>query len=216
MRQLSITILLVFILFISASQNAYSAVKGGIEYNIPVDYSKLSEDDLNLRAREYFYNALRGKDDELTEYATNALMIYSVLQNMKPEHTEYSVRLGILYDKIGKDRYAKGNFARAIQTNHLNPKPYFYYAEYYYKRQDFRKALKYYKEAYKLGYDKNYETLYKMGDIFEKFGDTRSALKYLNEASLQNPNSELENKIKRISTNDSTNKEFYSDTRIRK
>ena len=44
----------------------------------------------------------------------------------------------------------------------------------------------------------------------------KEALKYLNEATLQNPNSELENKIKRISTNDSTNKEFYSDTRIRK
>ena len=54
-----------------------------------------------------------------------------------------------------------------------------------------------------------------MGDIYEKFGDTRSSLKYLKEALEQNPNTELENKIKRIEANDAINKEFYSDTRIR-
>ncbi|MBE7711438.1 MAG: tetratricopeptide repeat protein [Cyanobacteria bacterium SIG31] len=215
MRQLSITVLLVFAFIISGVYPVFSAVTGKIEYNIPIDYSNLSEQDLNIKARHYFYNALQAKDGETTEYITQALILYSILQNMNPEHTEYSVRLGILYDKINKDRYAKGNFARAIQVNHTNPKPYFYYAEYYYKRQSYRKALKYYKEAYKYGYEKNYDTLYKMGDIYEKFGDTRSALKYLKEAEKQSPNNDLELKIKRIESNDAINKEYYSDTRIR-
>ena len=54
-----------------------------------------------------------------------------------------------------------------------------------------------------------------MGDIYEKLGDTRSALKFLNEAQSQSTNPELENKIKRIQANDAINKEYYSDTRIR-
>ena len=53
------------------------------------------------------------------------------------------------------------------------------------------------------------------GDIYEKFGDTRSALKYLHEAQKQSANPELENKIKRIEAQDAINKEYYSDTRIR-
>lgn len=54
-----------------------------------------------------------------------------------------------------------------------------------------------------------------MGDIYEKLGDSRSALKYLYEAQKQSSNPDLENKIKRIEAQDSINKEFYSDTRIR-
>jgi len=54
-----------------------------------------------------------------------------------------------------------------------------------------------------------------MGDIYEKFGDTRSALKYLYDAQKQSANAELDAKIKRIELQDSINKEYYSDTRIR-
>ena len=43
MRQPSIIVLLISLFFISGVSPAFSAVKGGIEYNIPVDYSKLSE-----------------------------------------------------------------------------------------------------------------------------------------------------------------------------
>ena len=42
-----------------------------------------------------------------------------------------------------------------------------------------------------------------------------AALKYLNEALKQNPNPDLENKIKNIETKHAINKEFYSNTRIR-
>lgn len=44
-----------------------------------------------------------------------------------------------------------------------------------------------YKEAYKRGYSGNYDTLYKIGDIYEKFGDTEAALKYLKLAGSKKP-----------------------------
>ena len=82
MRQLSIIILLIFTFSISGFCPSFSAVTGKIEYDIPVDYSNLSETDLNIKARHYFYNALQAKDGEITEQTTNALMLYSILQNI--------------------------------------------------------------------------------------------------------------------------------------
>ena len=53
-----------------------------------------------------------------------------------------------------------------------------------------------------------------MGDIYEKLGDTRSALKYLKLASEQSPNENLINQIKRIEANDTVNYTYYENTRI--
>ena len=58
---------------------------------------------------------------------------------------------------------------------------YYNFAEFYYRRESYRNALRHYNQAYKHGFDTNYNTLYKMGDIYEKFGDSRSALKYFKE-----------------------------------
>ncbi len=215
MRQPSIIVLLIALVIMGISPAAFGAIRGKIDYSIPVDYSKLSESELESKAKVYYFNAFKYKDNEINEDITNALMLYNVLLNMNPNSLNYCVKLGSLYDKLGMDKHAKGNFARAIGIDDSQPEPYFYYGEFYYKREMYRKALKYYGEAYSRGYTANYDMLYKMGDIYEKFGDTRSALKYLQDASTQNPNSELDNKIKRIETQDSINKEYYSNTRIR-
>ena len=215
MRQLSIILLFILILASSFCSPAFSAIVGKIDYSIPIDYSKINETETSDKAKIYFYNAERVRDGIINEDITNALMLYNVLQRVNPENIEYPIRLGILYDKIGKDRQAKGNFSKAIGINSENPAPYFHFGNYYYKREQYRKALKYYNESYKKGLKTDYELLSKMGDIYEKFGDSRSALKYLKEAQAQNPTPELENKIKQVEMQNSINKEYYSDTRIR-
>ena len=215
MRQLSILILLITIIIASSALPSFSAIKGGVEYSIPIDYSKINEEEDQIKANLYFNNAQRIKDGIINDDMTNALMLYSILQKVNPDNIEYPIRLGILYDKIGKDRQAKGCLSRAIGLDNSAPTPYFYFGEFYYRRELYRKALKYYCESYKKGYETNYDLLFKMGDIYEKFGDTRSALKYLNEARMQSSNSELESKIKKIEMQDSINKEYYSNTRIR-
>lgn len=215
MRQLAITLLLIISLPVFLQNPVFAYVKGGVEYSIPTDYSKLSENEIKDKADTYYFLAQNYKDREINNDISNALFLYTVLQRINPEEILYAVKQGVLYDKLGIDRYAKGCFSRAISINKNRPEPYFYFGEFYYKREEYRKALKYYNEAYSKGFETNYELLYRMGDIYEKFGDTRSALKYLNDAKLQSPNPNLENKIKRIETNDSINKEFYSETRIR-
>lgn len=215
MRQPSIIVLLISLIILSSTLSVSAAIRGKIDYSIPVDYSKLSETELENKAKVYYFNAQKYKDGEVNEDMTNALVIYSILQNINPDNLSYCVKLGALYDKLNMDKYAKGNLSRAIGIDASKPEPYFYLGEFYYKRQMYRKAMKYYGEAYQRGYQTNYDMLYKMGDIYEKFGDTRTALKYLKDASAQNPNSELDNKIKRIETQHSINNEYYSNTRIK-
>ena len=215
MRQLTTIFLLIFGFFALNLQPSYSAIKGGIDYSIPIYYDNLSESELQDKAKVYFYNAMHLQDGVIDEDMTQALNLYTILQNVNPENIEYSVNLGRLYEKIGKDRYAKGNFSRAIGINSSNPEPYFYFGEYYYKKTSYRKALKYYNQAYKNGYESNYDLIYKIGDIYEKLGDSRSALKYLKDAEQQSPNPELSEKIKRVEAEDAVNNEYNRNTRIR-
>ncbi len=210
MRQPSIVLLIVFIMFL-APLPCNSAIQGGIDYTIPIDYSKLSEQELELKAREFYHNALNAPDGKVTEDVSKALLLYNVLQNVNSDNPSYCIKSGCLYDKLGVDKRAKGNFYKAIGINPTAAEPYFYLGEFYYKREMYRKAMKHYKKAIEKGYDTNYDTLYRLGDICEKFGDTRSALEYLNKASLQNPNPFLDIKIKRIGAQDSVNKGFYRD-----
>ena len=120
MRQLTITLLFIFILFTGTFSPAFSAIKGKIDYSIPIDYSKINEQELKQVASEYFYNAEKLQEGVINDDMTNALMLYSVLQSVNPENIEYPIRLGILYDKLKKDRHAKGNFSKAIGINNTN------------------------------------------------------------------------------------------------
>ncbi len=210
MRQLSTIFILIFLILL-VQIPSFSAFKGGISYSIPIEYKNLSETELNEKAKYYFYLADKLEDCVVNEDMTNALVLYSILENVNPDNTEYCVRLGRLYDKIGKDRYAKGNFSRAIGINQNFPDSYFYFGEFYYKRQLYRQALRYYKRALEHYKKPNYDLYCRLGDIYEKFGDTKSALKYLKLASEQSPNPELDNKIKYIETFDKANKTYYAE-----
>lgn len=210
MRQLSTTILVIFIFF-TVSLPAISSYKGGVSYSIPIEYKNLSENELKPIAHNYFYNALNAKDGIVNDDITKALNLYTILQKMNPQNISYSIKLGILYDKLGKDRFAKGNFAHAIGIDPEKAVSYYYYGEYYYKRGQFRHALKYYKKALERLEKPSYELYYKLGDVYQKFGDTKQALKYLKLAQEQKSNSKLSSKIKQVETIDSINSIYYRD-----
>ena len=123
-----IKILLIPLILCFSLLPSYSAVKGGIDYSIPIDYTKLNQTDLETRAEFYYNSALKSK--KLNEDMSSALTLYSILANAYPDNKIYAVRLGKLYDTIGKDRYAKGQYYRAMNINHTHPEPYFYLGEY--------------------------------------------------------------------------------------
>ena len=214
MRQPSI-ILLITVLILFLNLPAQSAVQGKVDYCPSIDYSKLSEDELELNARSYYFLAMQTKSDRITPEMTKALNMYRTLQKIDPKNENYCIKLGALYDRINQDKYAKENLSRAISINSANPEAYFHFGEYYYKRCEFRKALKYYKKAYERGYMVHYETLCRMGDINAKFGDTRCALVYFEAAYKLNPNPKLQQTIAFFKGKDAENHIFNSQTRIR-
>lgn len=205
----------IFLILVFTALPAVSAIQGKLDYSIPIDYSKLSREELDTKA-SFFYNlAIKNSQGKVNDEMTAALNLYKILQSQNPDNTFYNIRLGYLYDLIGLDKYAKGCFYQAIGTDDTQAEPYFRLGEFYYRRQLYKRALKFYKEAYKKGFTTHYETLYKLGDVYAKFGDTEAALKYLKLAAGQSPNSELNSKIQRIEAANQVNREYYSDTRIR-
>ena len=73
MRQFSILTLLIFLTLVINSNPSLSAIKGKVDYSIPVDYTKLSEPELSMKAREYYYNALQSKEKTISEDLTNEI-----------------------------------------------------------------------------------------------------------------------------------------------
>lgn len=201
-------------LFLIYSIPAFAAVTGSVEYQIPIDYSKFNEQELIERA-EYYYNfATKLYNGKINDEMTSALNLYRILNNKCPDNQLYALKLGSLYDIIGKDKFAKGCFFQAVGIDETKPEPYFYLGEFYYRRSAYKHALKFYKRAYTSGNARHYETVYKLGDIYEKLGDTEASLKYLKQASELSPNTELDNKILRVENAHKINKEYYKNTRI--
>ena len=186
---------------------AHSSLKGGVDYQTQFDYTKLNQAELESQAVLYYDKAVNSC--ELDNNMTTALNIYTLLSNAYPENITYSLRLGYLYELLQKDRYAKGYYYRAMGINQSRPEPYFYLGEFFYKKEQYRKALKYYIKAYDNGYSNHYMTLEKIGTIYRKFGDTEKAVQYLQCAESLNPNKELEKQLKSVNEANQTNKEFY-------
>ena len=195
------------------------------EYNsLKIYYTKLPQKELALKADTYYKKILNeykiipaysSKKVIISDNMAHALILYSILSKICPDNNLYKIRLGYLYDLIEQDKFTKSCYLQVIGNNPNLPEPYFKLGEFYYRRELYRKALELYKEAFKKGYTEHYLTLYKIGDICEKFGDTKAALKYLKLAEQKNPNIELKQQISRIEIADNYNQTYYIDTRIR-
>lgn len=212
MRQLSITILFIFIFTVCTSSISYAtSIKGGIKYTIPVNYSHLSESELSAKANNYYNIAnVSSVNNEPDENMSKALLLYTILQNKNPKKELYSIRLGNLYDKLGKYKYAKSNLCRAIGINPYYSDGYYYLGEFYYKKGQYRSALREYIRAEKYLSGSNPDLYYKIGDIYEKFGDTRKALVYLKKVQPNSSNKNVNEKIKQLENADKTNQKFYT------
>ena len=173
MRRFTNTIIAIFIIF-SFLLPADCAIKGSLEYSIPVDYSKINEAETAARADSLYNRISVMSSAKLDDNITSALNLYTILSNNNPQNITYALRLGKLYDIIGKDRQAKGNYYRAMGINQSNPEPYFYLGEFFYKRSQFRRALKFYKKAYERGYSNHPQTITRLREIYKKFGDKNS------------------------------------------
>lgn len=113
-----------------------------------------------------------GENPELNNmYTDKALYYYYVASKNNPPSIEALIGLGRIYMLKNNYREAKNALFRAYSIDNYNADTNFYYAEFLFKYDEFEKALKYYKNAQKLGYkdqSKNNEMILK---CYAKLGD---------------------------------------------
>lgn len=187
---------------------------GNVEYNAAAqlfDYSKLDIVPVIKEADLYFDLALQQKEPEEKETFINlALGKYFLAAKIRPDDVRTYVQLARLYDEIKKDALAKSNFFHAINLNVNDPYANNWFGEFYYKRRDYKRALKYYTRAYNNGYSNNYELNLRIAVIYEKFADLMNAKKFYEAAGTLNPQEiELKEKIQLIDSMNYDNSEYY-------
>lgn len=143
-------------------------------------------------------------------YLHDALRYYFLVMQINNKLIDARIGLGRIYDSMNLDTYAQEHFYTALNLNNKNPKTNFYFANYYFNRDEYMKALFYYKRAYIDGYKKNYELNYKMGVIYEKLADLESAkMFYTNALKLKPKNSELYDKIRLLDELNYSESQYY-------
>ncbi len=185
-----------FILFIATSNMCFATNFASIEYEVPIDYSKIDKKALADQANLFFNHFEQITDTEYRKKYIQALLNrYAVLSKMDPSDPFNFTRLGILYDEMELDSLAKSNFNKA--TNLVPNYPYASYSfgNYYYKRGFIRKALAQYKLASGIPYPYSYDRFMKMGSIYEKLGNYKQALVEYKAAYQEQNGLELYNKI---------------------
>lgn len=181
-----------------------------IEYDVPIDYSKIDKNALANQANQFFDYFEQITDTEYRKrYIQPLLNRYSVLSVMAPDDPFYFTRLGILYDELGEESYAKSNFFKAT-----NLVPDYKYASYsfgnfYFKRGYYRKALRQYKLADGINSPYKYERFMKMGAIYEKLANFKYALIMYKAAYQEKNSTELYNKIQLLEDLNSKNMLYH-------
>ena len=121
----------------------------------------------------------------------------------------YIVVILFQYEK-NIDRLAKEYLYRATNLNARDPYANFYFGEFFYKRNNYKRALNYYLVAYNNGYSNSYELNLKLGRIYEKFADLVKARQFYDAALKMNPeNAEIQEKINQINSLNYENSEYY-------
>jgi len=211
-------VLLSFILMMSGVQlGAYAFQEASIEYYVPIDFSVLDKNGLAYEANKCYMEILNMPDSpEKIEKMESAKRHFKILNDIYPDSIDYCLKLAIIYDLAGEDRYAKGLYFKALSMKRNNAHPYYLFGNFYYKRENYRKALKLYNRAYELGFYNHYFTLKNMAVIYEKFGDTRCALEFYKRLQTITPNDEeLNTKIRLLEDLNSGNLLYYQNSRIR-
>lgn len=143
-------------------------------------------------------------------YLQEAMRYYYLLSQIEPRSLEAQIGLARVYDELHLDRYAKKHFYKAIDFSKKAPKAYFYFANFYYKRNDFLNAQKYYQKAYDNGYSNDFQTNNMLGIINEKVGDIEVAKKfYIKAYSLDKNHVELAPKIQALDGLNYSQSQYY-------
>lgn len=185
---------------------------GTVKYNNTfIDYSVIDKESKTKLADFYFNQALNSKNkEEKLKFLQQASGEYFILNQIEPDNLYPIVQLARIYDYENKNSYAKAYFFRALKIDKLNASTNFYFGDYYYTRDEYRRALYFYNKAFENGFKENYEVVIRMAIMYEKLGDLLRANQYYKKAFLLQPsNNEIASKIRYIESIKYKNTGYY-------
>lgn len=205
-------ILTLFLLAICLNAALALPQSGHVELTSP-QYS-FSEFDIkktlkNADANMLMYQKVKDKEKK-KEYLENAMRYYFIASKIDDKATDAFVGIARVYDEMKLDTLAKEHFYKATNLDYKNAKANFYFGNFYFKRNDFLNALKYYKIAYANGYSKNYQLNLTIGIIYEKLADIETAkIFYLRALKLKQKNNLLYEKIRLLEELNYSDSQYY-------
>ena len=104
-------------------------------------------------------------------------------------------------------------FDKALNINKEASLANFYFGDYYYKRNDYKKALYHYKIAYNNGVAKTYDFNLKLATIYEKLADLSNAKKFYEISYNIKADSKVKEKIQLLNELNYDKSDYYHNIR---
>ncbi len=205
-------ILYLFIIFTFLGLSSFAIEKASIKYDEDlIDYNKLNATTV-LQEADYFFKQYESTQDK--KYLSTAVGKYYIVTKIHPYEMYPTIQLARTYDHANLDRIAKEYFGKGYNINKKDPALNYYYGEFYYRRDDYKRALRFYKYAYNNGYSNSYDLNKKIATIYEKFADLKNAQYYYKKAhALNTEDAELNDKILQINSLNYDKSEYYHSIR---
>ena len=142
-------------------------------------YSNLNSAKIRQEAERDFHLYFCTSDaSQKDKYLRSAMNKFFILTQINPSDIGAFIKLGKIYDEKNISELAKNCFYKALNMNKNTPLANFYFGDYYYKRNDYKKALYYYKIAYNNGAERTYDFNLRLATIYEKLADLSNAKKF--------------------------------------
>ena len=144
---------------------SFSIEKGSVKYEDNLmDYSVLDGQKILEEADGYFEQYETTKDPK---YLSTAMGKYYIVTKIYPVEIYPMVQLARTYDEKKLDRFAKEYFSICYDINKKDPYLNYYLGDFYFKRDDYKRALRYFKRAYENGYSEYFDLNLKIATIYE-------------------------------------------------
>ena len=190
-------VVLFFILLFASPAFCSNTKSGGVDFHDYLfDYSKYDVKSLRDEADNLIKEAILTNDKIAQKKMFHAaLRDYYIVLKVTPKDIHSLNRTAYIYDMEDKNNLSKSFFAQSMNLDENNPETNYLVGDYFYKRRDFKRGLRYFTKAYENGYN-DYDINYKLGTIYEKLGDLCNAKRFYEYAyKIDNSKSFLANKI---------------------
>lgn len=193
-------LVLLSVIFTASPSLCSNTKSGGVEFHDYLfDYSKYNTAELKNEAGNYIKNAIKEQDKNTQKKLLHAaLKDYYIILKISPKDIHSLNRTAYIYDLEDRNLLAKSYFAQSMNLDENNPETNYLVGDYFFKRRDFKRGLRYFTKAYENGYN-TYDINYKLGTIYEKLGDLCNAKKFYERAyEKDNSKSFLAEKIRNM------------------